>query len=65
MIQLAYNQMLISQIQINEKKVLSGLDSLKSNVEDLDVGKLKTVPIDLKELSDIVDKKVLKKLKNR
>ena len=65
MIQLAYNQMLISQIQINEKKVLSGLDSLKSKVEDLDVGKLKTVPIDLKELSDIVDKKVLKKLKNR
>ena len=29
-------------------------------MDDLDVGKLKTVPIDLKKLSDVVNKEVLK-----
>ena len=32
-------------------------------VDDLDVGKLKTVPIDLKKLSDVMDKKVVKNTK--
>ena len=34
------------------------MNNLKRNVDDLDVDKLKTVPVDLKKLSDIVDDKV-------
>ena len=43
--------------------VPSGLNSLKRKVSNLDVNKLKTVRIDLKTLSDIADKNVLKKSK--
>lgn len=43
--------------------VPSGLNSLKRKVGNLDVNKLKTVRIDLKTLSDIADKNVLKKSK--
>ena len=39
------------------------LNNLKIKVDDLDVGKLKTVTIDLKKLSDVVDKKVAKNTK--
>ena len=38
------------------------LDNLK-NKDDLHVGKLKSVPVDLRKLSDVVDNKVLKKIK--
>ena len=38
------------------------LDNLK-NKDDLHVGKLKSVPVDLRKLSDVVDNKVLKKTK--
>ena len=31
-----------------------GLNNLKTEVDDLYVGKLKTVPIDLKKLSDVL-----------
>ena len=34
--------------------VPSGFNNLKAKVDDLDAGKLKTVPIDLNELSDVV-----------
>ena len=44
-------------------KVPSGLNSSKSQVGNLDVGKLKPVPNDLKKLSDAVNKEVLKKSK--
>ena len=37
--------------------------SLNNLQTDLDVGKLKTVPVDLKKLSDIVDNKVIKNTK--
>ena len=40
-----------------------GLDNLKIEVEDLDVDKLKTFPVDLKELSDVVSKEVVKNSK--
>ena len=40
--------------------VPTGLNNLKQ-VDDLDVGKLKTVPVDLKKLSDVVDNEVVKK----
>ena len=36
------------------------LNNLKTKVDDLNVDKLKTVPVDLKKLSDIVSKEVLK-----
>ena len=34
-----------------------GLNNLKTKVDDLDVGKLKTAPADLKKVSDVIDKK--------
>ena len=40
--------------------VLTSLNNLKIKVDDLNVGKLKTVPIDLKDSSDLVNKKVVK-----
>ena len=38
----------------------TGWNDLKTKIYDLDVGKLKTVPIDLKKLSDMVSKEVVK-----
>ena len=32
------------------------LASLKSEIDKLDIGKLETTPVDLKKLSDVVDK---------
>ena len=40
--------------------VLNGLNSLKSKADNLDPDKLKTASIDLEELTDVVDKDVLK-----
>ena len=37
------------------------MNNLKTKVDDLDVGKLKTVPVDLKKVSDVVDNEVVKK----
>ena len=34
--------------------VLASLNNLKTKLDDLDFDKLKTVPIDLKKLSDVV-----------
>ena len=39
------------------------MDNLKTKVDELDLGKLKTVPVDLKKLSDVVDKQVVKNTK--
>ena len=39
------------------------MNNLKTKVDDLDVGKLKTVPVDLKKLSDVVDNEVVKNAK--
>ena len=36
---------------INLKNVPSGLSSLKSKVDKLDIGKLETAPVDLSKLS--------------
>ena len=41
----------------------NSLNNLKTKVDDLDVGKLKTVPIDLKKLSDVVDNEIIKDTK--
>ena len=40
--------------------VPTSFSNLKTKVVDLDVGTLKTVPIDLKNLSDVVDDQVVK-----
>ena len=38
-------------------------NNLKTKVDDLDVAKLKTIPKDLKKLSDVVDSKAVKNTK--
>ena len=40
--------------------VPTSLINLKSKVNDLDVGNLKTVPAELKKLIDVVDNEVVK-----
>ena len=52
---LLQNQILINQIN-NLEKVTNDLISLKSKVDELDLGKLKTTSIDLSKLSDVVKK---------
>ena len=39
------------------------MNNLKLNVDDLDVGKLLTVPADLKKVSDVVDNEAVKNTK--
>ena len=39
----------------------SGLSSLKSNVDKLDIGKLETTPVDLSKLSNVVKTDFVKK----
>ena len=39
------------------------MNNLKAKVEDLDVAKLKTIPVDLKKLSDVVGNEVDKDTK--
>ena len=43
--------------------VRASLNKLKKKVDELDIDKLKTVPIDLKKLSDVVDNEVVKNKK--
>ena len=38
--------------------VSTGLNNLKTKVNDLDLGKIKTVPVDLKKLSDLLDNEI-------
>ena len=35
------------------------MNNLKTKEDDLDVGKLKTVPVDLKKVSDVVDNEIV------
>ena len=39
------------------------MNNLETKVDDLDVGKLKTVPVELKKTSDVVDNEVAKNTK--
>ena len=43
--------------------VSTHLNNLRTKVDDLDVGELKTVPIDLKKLSNVASKEVVKNTK--
>ena len=50
----------VGKIDIAMVNVQTSLNNLKTKVDDLDVVKLKTVPADLKKLSDVVDNEVVK-----
>ena len=41
--------------------MLSGLISLKSKIDKLDIGKLETIPIDLSKLGNVVNNYVVRK----
>ena len=43
--------------------VPNSLNNIKTKVDNLDVGKLKTVPVDMKKLSDAVDNEAVKNTK--
>ena len=43
--------------------MIKTIEKLKTSVDDLDVGKVKTLPVDLKKLSDVVDNEVVKNTK--
>ena len=50
----------IEKLDINKLAIVpTSLNNLKININDLDVGKLKTVRVDLKKLSDVVSKEVV------
>ena len=52
----------VGKLEINKfVKVSIGLNNLNSNVDDLHIYNLKTVLVDLKKISDVVFKEVLKK----
>ena len=54
----------VNKLDINKlTNVLNSLNYLKTKVDDLDASKLKTVPVDFKMLSDIVDNEVFKNTK--
>ena len=54
----------VENLDINKLVIVStSLSNSKTNLDDLDVGKLKTVPIDLKKLSHIVGNEVAKNTK--
>ena len=42
---------------------LTSLNNTKTKIHDLDIGKLKTVHVDLKKISDVVDNEVVKNTK--
>ena len=43
--------------------VPTSLNNLKAKVDDLGVGKVKTVPVELKKLSDVIPNEVVKNIK--
>ena len=54
----------VDKLDINKLVIVpTSLNNLKTKVHDLDVGKLKTFPVDLKIISDVVDNKVVKNKK--
>ena len=52
----------VDKLDIN-KFVPTSLINLKTKVDNLDVGKLETFPVDLKKLSDVADNEVVKNTK--
>ena len=51
----------VDNLDVNKHvNVPTSWNNLKTKLDDLDVGKWKTDPVDLKKLSDVVDNKVVK-----
>ena len=49
----------VEKLDINKLNNVSiGLNNVKTKVNDLDVGKMKTVPVDLKKSSDWLDNEI-------
>ena len=61
----AKSDFIVLKVEINKldtKKLinaLTDLNDLRAKIDDLDLGKLKMVPIDLEKVSDLVDTKKL------
>ena len=54
----------VDKLEVNKLvNVPTNLDNLKTKLDGLDVGKLKTVCVELKKLSDAVDNEVVKNKK--
>ena len=54
----------VDKLDINKlNNVPTSLNNLRAKGDDLDVGKLETVSVDLKKLSDVVDNEVVKNTK--
>ena len=54
----------VNKLDINKLvNVSTSFGILKTKIDDLDVGKLKAVPVDLKKLSYVVDNEVVKSIK--
>ena len=53
----------VNKLHYELTNVPTSLNNLKTKVDDLDVGKLKTVPVDLKKLRDVIDNEVAKNTK--
>ena len=55
----------VNKLEINELvNVPTSLNNLETKMADLGVGKLKEISIDLKEISDVVDKQLIKSTKH-
>ena len=54
----------VDKLDINNViNIPTSLNNLITKIGDLDIGKLKTVPLDLKNFSDVVDNEVVKNTK--
>ena len=51
----------VSHVDVSSLALKSHLASLKTEVDKIDADKLKTVPVDLSKLSDVVENDVIKK----
>ena len=51
----------VTHVDISSFALKTNLASLKSEVDKLDTGRLKTVPVDLSKLSNVVKNQVVKK----
>ena len=61
---LFFNKKLLSLIRVNKLfNVPNGVNKLKTKVHNLDITKLKTVPVDVKKLNDVVEDEVVKNTK--
>ena len=52
----------VSHVDVSSFSLKSNLASLKTEVDKIDADKLKTVPVDLAKLSNVVKKNVVKKI---